>query len=218
MRPIAKTYIAVVLLLGLASVVTADWRLLRPWEFLSVLSVAVLASGMKVRLPGIFGTLSVNYLFILLGVADMTRGEALAIGCGSALVQCLWNAKNRVRFVQAAFSTMNVAVGVTVCYAFYHLPLVQDLNHGTPLAMMAASLLYFAMNTGGVATVISLTEGKSLISTWRECYFWSFPFYLVAASLVWIVRSVDVRTQWLNVSGSLPGDLCDLLLLSHVHG
>jgi signal transduction histidine kinase len=204
MRPIAKIYIASILLLGLASAVGADWRLLRPWEFLAVLSVAVLASGMKVRLPGIFGTLSVNYLFILLGVADMTLGEALAIGCGSALVQCLWNAKNRVRVVQAAFSTMNVAVGVTVCYAFYHMPLVQSLNHGTPLAMMAASLLYFAMNTGGVATVISLTEGKSLLSTWRECYFWSFPFYLVAASLVWIVRSVDVRTQWLNVLVLFP--------------
>jgi signal transduction histidine kinase len=148
--------------------------------------------------------MSVNYLFILLGITDMSSGEAIAIGCGSALMQCLWHAKKDVRPVQAAFSTMNVAVAAAVSYAFYHLPLVQKLNHGTPVALMASSLLYFGMNTGGVAAVIGLTESKSLISTWRECYFWSFPFYLLAATLVWIVRSVDARTQWLNVLVLLP--------------
>jgi len=204
MRPIAKTYIAAVLLLGTASVVSADWRLFRPWEFLCVFAVAVLASGMKVKLPGIFGTLSVNYLFILIGITDMTGGQALAIGCGSALMQCLWHAKRQVRPVQAGFSTMNVAIAVAASYAFYHLDWVQRLNHGSPLALMFASLLYFGMNTGGVAIVIALTENKSLVLTWRECYFWSFPFYLVAASLVWIVGSVDVRTQWLNVLVLFP--------------
>jgi signal transduction histidine kinase len=39
---------------------------------------------------------------------------------------------------------------------------------------------------------------------WIECHFWSFPFYLLAASLVWIVRSVDVRLQWLNVQLLCP--------------
>jgi signal transduction histidine kinase len=204
MRPIAKVYIAAVLLLGAASMVCARWQFVSPWEFLCVFCVAVLASGMKVRLPGIFGTLSVNYLFILLGISDMSSGEAIAIGCGSALMQCLWHAKKHVRPVQAAFSAMNVAVAVVVSYAFYHLPLVQKLNHGTPLALMASSLLYFGMNTSGVAAVIGLTESKSLVSTWRECYFWSFPFYLLAATLVWIVRSVDARTQWFNVLVLLP--------------
>jgi signal transduction histidine kinase len=204
MRPIAKIYIGMVLFLGAVSSIHAEWRLLNSWEFLCVFVVAILASGMKVRLPGVFGTLSVNYLFILIGVTDLTSGEAIAIGCGSALVQCLWHAKKQVQPVQAAFSTMNVAVAVTVSYAFYHLPIVQRLNHGTPLAMTACSLLYFAMNTLGVATVIGMTERKPLYSVWRECYFWSFPFYLLAASLVWIVRSVDVRTQWLNVLILLP--------------
>jgi hypothetical protein len=112
MRPIAKTFIAAVLLLGTVSALTAEWHLVRPWEFMCVFVAAVLASGMRVRLPGISGTLSVNYLFILLGFTDMTSGEAIAIGCGSALVKCLWHAKFRVRVVQSAFSTMNVAMAV----------------------------------------------------------------------------------------------------------
>jgi signal transduction histidine kinase len=201
---VAKLYIAGVLLLGMSCLVGADWHFLSPWEFLCVLVVAILASVMKVRLPGIFGTLSVNYLFILVGITDLTSGEALTIGCGSALVQCLWHARNRVRPVQAAFSTANVAVSVTVAYVFYHWPIVQRLNYGTLIALMACSLLYFGTNTSGVAIVVALTERKSVVLTWRECYFWSFPFYLVAASLVWVVRSVDVRTQWLNVLVLFP--------------
>ena len=204
MRPAAKIYIFAVLLVGAAIMVGADWHLRGLWEFLSVFCIALLASGMKVRLPGIFGTLSVNYLFILLAIADMTSGEAIAIGCGSALMQCLWHAKNRVRPVQAAFSTMNVAIAVTASYAFYHWTFVQTVNHHTPLALMASSLMYFGVNTAGVATVITLTEGKTLVSTWRECYFWSFPFYLVAASLVWVILNLDVRTQWLNVLVMFP--------------
>ncbi|HEV3329601.1 MAG TPA: HAMP domain-containing sensor histidine kinase [Bryobacteraceae bacterium] len=199
-----KVYIAAVLLLGTAGIASADWHLQNPWEFLCLLVVAVLASVMKVRLPGIFGTLSVSYLFILLGICDLASGEAIAIGCGSALVQCLWHAKKRVQLVQVAFSTMNVGIAVTVSYAFYHWPLVQSLNYGMLIALLACSLLYFGMNTSGVAIVIALTEGKSIVRTWKDCYFWSFPFYLVAASVVWIVRSLDVRTQWLNVLVFFP--------------
>jgi signal transduction histidine kinase len=198
MRLAAKIYIATVLLLGAAGIASASWHFASPLKFLCVLCAALIASGLKVRLPGIFGTLSVNYFFILLGITDMTSGEALAIGCGSAVVQCVWQAKKRIRLVQASFSTMNVAIAVTVSSAFYHWPLVQKLNYGTLLSMLVCSLLYFGMNTAGVAIVIALTERKPLVLTWRECYFWSFPFYLVAASLVWIVRGVDVHTQWLN--------------------
>ena len=41
-------------------------------RFLSYLAVAVLASGLKVQLPGIDGTMSVNFLFILLGVLELS--------------------------------------------------------------------------------------------------------------------------------------------------
>src|SRR5579871_892728 len=199
MRLSARLYIAFVLAVGTTSIAFANWHFLKPWEFACLLSVALLASGMKVRLPGIFGTLSVNYFFILFAIVDMTTGEAIAIGCGSALIQCLWHARQRIRLVQAAFSTMNVAIAITIAYGFYQYPLIQRLNYGTLVGLMACSLVYFGVNTAGVATVVSLTEGKSLIATWKRCYFWSFPFYLLAASLVWVVRNVDVRAQWLNV-------------------
>jgi diguanylate cyclase (GGDEF)-like protein/putative nucleotidyltransferase with HDIG domain len=200
----AKAYIGSILLLGAACMVCADWRLLGPAKFLGFLCAAVVASGLKVNLPGILGTLSVNYLFILVAILDMTSGEAIAIGCCSALVQCLWRPKNGFRPLQAAFSAMDVAVAVTVAFAFYHCPLVQRINNGLPLALMASSLIYFAVNTTGIAAVVALTEGKPLIGTWKGCYFWSFPFYLVAGSIVWVVKGLDHRTQWYSALVLLP--------------
>ena len=46
-----------------------------------------LASGMKVRLPGITGTLSAGLLFILLGVADCHLSKTIVIACVATLTQ-----------------------------------------------------------------------------------------------------------------------------------
>ena len=45
----------------------AHWQLSDPLRFACYLAVALLASGLKVTLPAIDGTMSVNFLFILFG-------------------------------------------------------------------------------------------------------------------------------------------------------
>ena len=47
---------------------------------------------------------------------------------------------------------------------------------------MVAALVFFFANTLPISVVISLTEGKSARKVWSECYFWSFPYYLVSAA------------------------------------
>src|SRR5438874_1652173 len=62
------------------------------------LGLAGLASRMKVRLPGVTGTMSVNFVFILLGILEMDHLETLAIGCFAGILQCVWHAKKRPSF------------------------------------------------------------------------------------------------------------------------
>src|SRR5207244_8320679 len=58
-------------------------------------------------------------------------------------------------------------------------------------------------NTGSIATVISLTERKALNKIWVDCYFWSFPYYLVGAAfagmLGWFNRAFGWETSLLIV-------------------
>ena len=51
-------------------------------------------------------------------------------------------------------------------------------------------------NTVPVAVAISLAEGKSFTKIWSECYFWSFPYYLVGATIAVLVRWANSRIGW----------------------
>ena len=78
-----KLFVGITVSLGMAVLCSALWH----WQsvdlarFACYLGVAVLASSLKVQLPGIDGTMSVNFLFILLGVMELTLPETLVIGC-----------------------------------------------------------------------------------------------------------------------------------------
>ena len=88
----AGVFIAAMALAALACfwVAFTHWHSTDPLKFLCYLAVALLASSLKIKLPGINGTMSVNFLFILLGVLEMSFGETLMIGFAAVLVQSYW--------------------------------------------------------------------------------------------------------------------------------
>src|SRR5271157_4931109 len=163
-------------------------------RFLCNLVVCALVSGLKVNLPGIKGTMSVNFLFILVGVSQMSLGETMALGCVGTLVQCIWKAKNPVKPIRLLFSVSSMAIAVTGCYAFCGILPMKS----TPSILLAASLVFFFLNTAPVAGVVALTENRRLAQTWRNCYFWSFPFYVVGASIDWLLCLVSHNFNWLG--------------------
>src|ERR1700740_2533365 len=71
-------------------------------EFICYLGIAILASRLRVTLPGITGTLSVNFLFILVAVAELSYSEALTLGAVSMLAQTLY--PNRPSAIQLTFN------------------------------------------------------------------------------------------------------------------
>src|SRR5882672_2172997 len=136
-------------------------------QFICYLLIALLASRLKVNLPGITGTMSVNFLFILLGILELSFAETLVLGTAAIMVQCFYH------------------------IAFSHWPVSAH-----PLVLIVAACTYFVANTGSIAAVISLTEGKSLRRIWVECYFWSFPYYLVGAGLAGVVGWLNGKFGW----------------------
>jgi len=196
MRLPAKVYIGLIAIGGALAIYDAiiAWHSDDLMRFFCNLAVCVLVSGLKVNLPGIKGTMSVNFLFILIGVSQMTLGETLVLGCAGTLVQCFWKSKNPVKPIRLLFSVSNMAIAVTGCYAFCGFLPVKN----TPSILLAASLVFFFMNTVPVAGVVALTENKRLAQTWRDCYFWSFPFYVVGASIAWLLCLVSHNFNWLG--------------------
>jgi hypothetical protein len=68
----ARAFIAVILSLGTLAIARGigAWNLDDPVRFLCYLALAIPASCLKVRLPGITGTMSVFFLFLLAGIAS----------------------------------------------------------------------------------------------------------------------------------------------------
>jgi diguanylate cyclase (GGDEF)-like protein/putative nucleotidyltransferase with HDIG domain len=62
--------------------------------------------------------------------------------------------------------------------------------------LILAAASYFVCNTFPVACIISLTEKKGLYKTWKECYFWSFPYYMVGAALVCVITLINKSVGW----------------------
>jgi len=201
MGVVTRVYIGVVIASGIAVLSYGAWHSNSPdvVKFLCYLVVALLASRLKVNLPGVTGTMSVNFLFILLGIIELSFSETLILGCAAILVQCI--SRDRPRPVQVAFNICACAFAIAVAYGVYDWARSHpSVNHPALLLLLGASA-YFAANTLPVATVIALTESKPLKNVWSECYFWSFPYYLMGAGIAgfmsWLNRFFDWQTSML---------------------
>ena len=105
------------------------------FRYICFLIVAVAASVLKVQLPGIKATMSANFLFILVGIIDLSYSETLFMGCLGGLVQTLWQAHPRPRPIQWLFNLANLALSITAAEMVVHF---QKRAHN-PL-LLAASL------------------------------------------------------------------------------
>src|SRR5438477_13203750 len=102
----ARSFIAALTSAAFACLVYAlwHWHSSDPVKFVCYLGAALLASSLKVSLPGIEGTLSMNFLFTLVGVLEMSLPETLLIGLVSTLAQFYWKPARRLKLVQLLFN------------------------------------------------------------------------------------------------------------------
>ncbi|MGA9979631.1 MAG: HD domain-containing phosphohydrolase [Candidatus Sulfotelmatobacter sp.] len=201
-----KAFVGLTALSGTAVLVYSLWH----WQsadltrFLCYLAVALLASVLKVQLPGIDGTMSVNFLFILMGVMDLSLAETLVIGCAATLLQSIWHLGKRLDPVKVIFNVAGMMANASaLTYVSYHW-LAARVGGNKPILLMVAALVFFFANTLPISVVIALTEGKSARRVWAECYFWSFPYYLVGAAAVGLVGVVNQQAGWATSLLVLP--------------
>ena len=190
---VGTTALAGAVVLGFA---LSHWHSQDPMRFVCYLVVAVLASGLKVQLPGIDGTMSVNFLFILLGVLELSLPETLVIGCTASLAQSVWQLRGRLDPVKVLFNVCGMMANASaLTYLTYH-SLVERFGASKPILLMVSAFMFFFANTLPISIVIALTEGKSSRRVWSECYFWSFPYYLVGAAAVGLVGIINRSAGW----------------------
>lgn len=194
----AKTFIVAVMLIAAVVIVYAMLGM-HPWhhhQFAMLLAISLIASRLKVKLPGLNGNMSVNLPFILIAQAQLSLPEALIIACASTLMQCLPRAGAKLKLVQVLFnlSTMATAVGLG-CLVLHHGQHLKIVSSGASLLALSA-LAFFLANTLPVAGIISLSEGPQMLTVWSSIFHLSFPYYVASAGITSLVTTASQHVGW----------------------
>jgi hypothetical protein len=197
MPSLAKAYIATTAAAAVAilAVIPSHWNSANLRNFVLFFGFAMLASAMKIRLPGFKTTISINFVFVLIGIALFSFGETVLVGLGGAVVQSLWKTQHRPKPVQVLFNAACLTVCTAAAFWISHaIPVLLGLN-SLAVTMVLGACVYLALNTGLVSLVISLVERRPLFQEWPSCYEWTFPYFLVGAAVAGIAGVVGHGTN-----------------------
>jgi putative nucleotidyltransferase with HDIG domain len=172
------------------------WHSTDPAKFLCYLVAALLASVLKVTLPDIEGTMSMNFLLTLICILELGLPETLIIGVMKTLAQFYWKPVRRLKPVQLVFNLSQVTVCCAAAYGNFKVISVQDFRGAIPLALLAAAITHFLCNTVAMSIIIGLTEEKPIRKVWTEIYLWTFPYYMVGAAIAGFVGFVSGQVGW----------------------
>jgi hypothetical protein len=141
-------------------------------------------------------TISLNFVLILAAIAQLHLSEVIVISGAAAVMQCLWKPQRRPAPVQVFFSLATLIVSATLSFVICRLALAQALEDSLlPLLVLATGILYVS-NIVMVAGVLCLVEGRPLYRIWQNCYFWSFPYYLVGAGFAGLMIVTSRLAGW----------------------
>src|SRR5437667_12516391 len=128
----------------------------------------------------------------------------MVIVAAATLLQCYWQAKNRPSAAQVVFNTTSNFLAAAAAHLSYQSGLVIFSSLGIPVRLGLAAIVFFVINTATVAIVIGRTEGRSPRQVWTESYFWSFPYYMVGASVAGFFGYLSRTVGWEVVVMLIP--------------
>ncbi len=202
----ARIYVSAVIIIGSCVTISelSRWESQDLVRFFCYLVLSILGSRLKVILPAITGTLSVLFIFILFGIVELSLPEALFMGCTATLIQCFWHNKQRPKTHQVMFNLGSMAIAIATTSSAYHSNLLHKSHLDAALTLLITATVFFAMNTFPVSAAIALTEQKSLRQIWKECYFWSYPYYLLGAGIAGAASAINRHYGWQTALLSVP--------------
>lgn len=198
MPSLAKAYIALIAAVGtiVLTVVAARWSPENLGRFFLFFALAMMASAMKIRLPGFKTTISTNFVFVLIGLALFSFSETVLIGLGGGLVQSLWKTQTRPRLVQVLFNAACLTVCTAAAFWTSHAVMARLGLDSLAAMMVLGACVYVVLNTGLVSLIISLAEERPLKELWSSCYEWTFPYFLVGAAVAGLASAAGHGTNW----------------------
>jgi hypothetical protein len=174
-------------------------------RFAAFLTLGVVASTWKIRLPGVPATLSLGFVVTLFSIAEMPLSQAIVISAVTCLVQVLWKAEQRPSTLRTAFSMASLTISTALAHWVVRSSMSSVQWTGSITATLAISTaILFCVNTLLISAAICLSSAKPLKGIWQGCYFWSFPCYLAGAGAAGLMVMTARSAGWMASVVILP--------------
>jgi hypothetical protein len=164
---------------------------------LAVLTLAAATSRMKAKLPGLNGNMSVNLPFLLTAVVSLSAAEAVVIACVSTAVQCWPKKEAKLNPQQMFFNLGMMSLATCLASLIFHARWAFSTGSASSsLGLILAAATLFLGQTGPVAAIIALSEGKTAGPIWWHLAHLSFPYYVISAGVSSLLHAVSAHIGW----------------------
>jgi hypothetical protein len=183
MSETAKAFISSVVAIGVAisALALAHWDSQDWVRFCVFLILCAGAALLKGRIPGLTGTYSPLFFFLLLGSHALSFSELVVIGGLAAIVQCTFNLRQYPCLSQIEFNAANTIISTAVAFAVINRQVPGLTDQPLVILLVLGASVYYLVNTGLVSIVLALVESKPLAFVWRRWCLASLLFYIVGA-------------------------------------
>ena len=182
--------------IGAVAISLLHWNDINWLRLSAFTAIGIVAAMLKVKLPGMNSSMSVNLPFILLATTEMSLPGVLIIGCVSTLVQSLWQSQGQVKAVQIAFNLSTIAVAVEVAWFIFHNPPQADLPGAAAMCVSLATGGYLLVNTLLVGMMVTSVQQSGFGKVWTSILTLTFPYYVLSAGLAVTAISISRYAGW----------------------
>lgn len=174
-------------------------------QLLLLITAAVVSSRLKIKLPGMTGSMSGSLPVILLAVTQLGLLATLLVGVAAGISQSYSDGSStpKAKPVQFVFNACTLMNASGLAYLAYHSQLLKTLTTKQPVSVALAAGAFFLANTAPVASIIGMTESSNPLTLWHRVFLWSFPNYMIGAGLTAIVSAVSTITGIATLMGVL---------------
>ncbi|MEP7367217.1 MAG: HD domain-containing phosphohydrolase [Acidobacteriota bacterium] len=182
----ARAFSWVVIALGISILIAgiSNWQTLGSARGYLYLLIALTATGVRVRLPHKMGPISINFVFVLLGVLDLPLSQTLLIGASTVLVQgYIYRFDRNKNTAPLLYHLAATSVAISITYKVYFSSWLSNQDLHSVYRLIVASGVLYSMNTFAMSAWAALSDRGNLALAWRELNVWAFPYYVAGACL-----------------------------------
>ena len=206
-----KPFVRVVVSIGAAVILYSLFGVVhtpRPYEWMLFAALAIATGSFSVKIASVVATISISdTFFITLALLFGPAPAAIAVAVDSLIMSWrLGHAWRRIA-VNMAAPAVSMWAGAQAFFLIAHVPPVahSDVAAGPLIGpLLLLTLIYFALNSGLIATAVGLESGQSPVDIWRRHFQWLGIGYMASASLAFCFILLIQQVSFLAAIVILP--------------